>query len=396
MTRRLSLRFVIGVAFTLVAALPASAQLIAAKDGPIVYGHHHLVTSNVEAQKKFSSAPLADRRSDRHRQTGDHPVPERADLLPSGAPKGGTKGTTVNHIGFSVPNLRQTVDKVKAAGYPIITGAEVAANQQVKDDIGGHADEDVDRVRDGSRRREGRARREQSATLPIMLHHIHFSAQQVDDMQAWYMKVFGAQADECPRNFQAADLPGVALNFSPSPEPVVGTRGRASITSGSRSRTSRRSARSWKPWASSWTCPTAGAGTEHRPCVHHRSVGHVYRAERRSGQGVVSRTSDLPTLSIRERFSAAADAGEAAVRAATPALSKIAAEGAWVTSSPPATAKNEDQASEVCYTQGYCSLVSFVPLWLNIVGGRSRHVSEPLVSSSSLQHFAPSRSFHVA
>ena len=43
MTRRLSLRFVIGVAFTLVAALPASAQLIAAKDGPIVYGHHHLV-----------------------------------------------------------------------------------------------------------------------------------------------------------------------------------------------------------------------------------------------------------------------------------------------------------------------------------------------------------------
>ena len=42
MTRRLSLRFVIGVAFTLVTALPASAQLIAAKDGPIVYGHHHL------------------------------------------------------------------------------------------------------------------------------------------------------------------------------------------------------------------------------------------------------------------------------------------------------------------------------------------------------------------
>ena len=53
MTRRLSLRFVIGVAFTLVAALPASAQLIAAKDGPIVYGHHHLNTTNIEAQKKF-------------------------------------------------------------------------------------------------------------------------------------------------------------------------------------------------------------------------------------------------------------------------------------------------------------------------------------------------------
>ena len=31
----------------------ASAQLIAAKDGPIVYGHHHLSASNIDAQKKF-------------------------------------------------------------------------------------------------------------------------------------------------------------------------------------------------------------------------------------------------------------------------------------------------------------------------------------------------------
>ena len=31
----------------------ASAQLLAAKDGPIVYGHHHLVVSSVEDQKKF-------------------------------------------------------------------------------------------------------------------------------------------------------------------------------------------------------------------------------------------------------------------------------------------------------------------------------------------------------
>src|SRR4026207_87646 len=34
-------------------ASTASAQLAAAKDGPIVYGHHHLNTANMEAQKKF-------------------------------------------------------------------------------------------------------------------------------------------------------------------------------------------------------------------------------------------------------------------------------------------------------------------------------------------------------
>ena len=45
-------------------------------------------------------------------------------------------------------------------------------------------------------------------------------------MQAWYVKTFGAS----PRSggaFPAAVLPGVALNFSPSTEPVVGTTGRA-------------------------------------------------------------------------------------------------------------------------------------------------------------------------
>ncbi len=32
---------------------PAFGQLTAAKDGPIVYGHHHLNTANLDAQKKF-------------------------------------------------------------------------------------------------------------------------------------------------------------------------------------------------------------------------------------------------------------------------------------------------------------------------------------------------------
>jgi extradiol dioxygenase family protein len=38
--------------------------------------------------------------------------------------------------------------------------------------------------------------------------------------------VFGAKGRSTP-NFLAADLPGVALNFTASPDPVVATRGRA-------------------------------------------------------------------------------------------------------------------------------------------------------------------------
>lgn len=50
-------------------------------------------------------------------------------------PKGGTRGTSVNHLGFSVPNIRQTVDKLKANGYKMVTREEATSNWQVNDDI---------------------------------------------------------------------------------------------------------------------------------------------------------------------------------------------------------------------------------------------------------------------
>ena len=48
-------------------------------------------------------------------------------------------------------------------------------------------------------------------------------------MQAWYAKTFGAeQRPQAPgQAFLTAALPGVTLNFSPSPTPTVATQGRA-------------------------------------------------------------------------------------------------------------------------------------------------------------------------
>jgi catechol 2,3-dioxygenase-like lactoylglutathione lyase family enzyme len=65
-----------------------------------------------------------------------------------------------------------------------------------------------------------------AATSPAAMHHIHFATQQVDDMKAWYVKVFGAKPG-MRGSFQAADLPGVNLTYSPSPDAVAGTQGRS-------------------------------------------------------------------------------------------------------------------------------------------------------------------------
>jgi catechol 2,3-dioxygenase-like lactoylglutathione lyase family enzyme len=208
----------------------ASAQLVAAKDGPVVYGHHHLNASNVEAQKKFFVDTLGGTAIKFGANNADVvKFPNVLIFFRQQAPTGGTIGTTVNHIGFSVPNLRQTVDKIKANGFKMITRTEVAQTQEVKDDIAvlagrnlaiafalGPDDVKVELVES----------KEQA--VPITLHHVHFFGQQNTEMQAWYVKVFGAKPGMGGGGaFPNASLPGVALNFSPSPDPVVGTQGRA-------------------------------------------------------------------------------------------------------------------------------------------------------------------------
>jgi catechol 2,3-dioxygenase-like lactoylglutathione lyase family enzyme len=210
-------------------ASTASAQLAAAKDGPIVYGHHHLNTANMEAQKKFFVDTLGGKLI--KIGTNNAEIVEFPNVLiffrPAQAPTGGTRGSTVNHIGFSVPSLRPIVDKVKANGFQMITSTE-APGREVKDDIAGPLQPGGASIAfalgpDDVKVEFVEAKQQ---TIPITLHHVHFFNPKNTEMQAWYVKTFGAK----PRNggaFPAGDLPGVALNFSPSADPVVGTQGRA-------------------------------------------------------------------------------------------------------------------------------------------------------------------------
>lgn len=207
-----------------------SAQLTAAKDGPIVYGHHHLNTTNIDAQKKFFVDTLGGAAI--KVGTNNLEIMKFPNVLiffrQVQAAPGGTRGTTVNHIGFSVPNLRATVDKLKAAGYTMITSTEATPDRPVKDDIAGppapggvsiafvQAPDDI----------KVELVEAPKQAMPIALHHVHFFHPANTEMQAWYVKTFGATS-RTGGAFPAAVLPGVALNFSSSPTPVVGTQGRA-------------------------------------------------------------------------------------------------------------------------------------------------------------------------
>jgi len=211
-------------------ASTASAQLTAANDGPIVYGHHHLNTTNMAAQKKFFVDTLGGKLVTIG--TNNTEIIAFPNVLiffrTTQAPTGGTRGTTVNHIGFSVPNLRQMVDKVKANGFQMITKTEATPDRVVKDDIAGPAQPGGASIAFAQGPDDVKVEFVEATqqTLPIALHHVHFFNPKNTEMQAWYAKTFGAT----PRTggaFPQAMLPGVALNFSPSADPVVGTQGRA-------------------------------------------------------------------------------------------------------------------------------------------------------------------------
>jgi catechol 2,3-dioxygenase-like lactoylglutathione lyase family enzyme len=215
-------------ALLLLPATQASAQLVAAKDGPIVYGHHHLNVSNAEASRKF----FVDALGGVPAKLGTIDMikfPNAMVMLAARQPSGGSKGTTVDHFAFSVPNLRQVLDRIKAAGFPIVTATEAPANVQVKGDIGVVEGGPVSGIAYAMAPDDMKIEliEMKAQTQPIMSHHVHFTGPQ-KEMQAWYMDTFGARAGTSANAaaFISATLPGLTMNFTPA-QGTVATRGRA-------------------------------------------------------------------------------------------------------------------------------------------------------------------------
>jgi len=78
-------------------------------------GHWHLNTRNIEATRKiFMAMGGAEVQGDNARVR----FPGVLVILREQAPTGGTVGSVVNHVGFIVPNVQESVARWKAAGVP--------------------------------------------------------------------------------------------------------------------------------------------------------------------------------------------------------------------------------------------------------------------------------------
>ena len=209
-----------------VAASPSRAQLLVAKDAPVAYGHHHLNVTSIPADVKFFET------------LGGTPItvagrsivkfPNVLVMLREQKPTAGTKGSSVDHIGFGVPDLRVMVDKIKAAGYRMVTKEEAPSPPwTAADDIATQPGRDV-RIAFAMGPDDLKVEivEVKTQTVPVALHHVHYAGPDNAAMRDWYVKVFGAKPGNPGGTFESATLPGVSLNFNKAPAGVAGTQGR--------------------------------------------------------------------------------------------------------------------------------------------------------------------------
>ncbi len=187
----------------------ASAQLPPPNEAGVANGHVHLNVTDLDAHRKFWVEQL-----------GATPVklgqmevmkfPGVLIFLRKAQPSGPTEGSVINHIGFLVRDLDAPLARWKAA--QIKMPMENLKNRQVfllaPDDVRIEIYED------------------KTISAPIVNHHVHFYTSAVGDIQAWYVKMFGAKPGKRAR-FDAADIPGVNLTFSPATAPTAPTKGRS-------------------------------------------------------------------------------------------------------------------------------------------------------------------------
>src|SRR5262245_42540545 len=89
-------------------------------------GHWHLNTRNIEATRNiFMAMGGAEVQGDNARVR----FPGVLVILREQAPTGSTVGSVVNHVGFIVPNVQESVARWKAAGVPVLPGGNGRTDQ---------------------------------------------------------------------------------------------------------------------------------------------------------------------------------------------------------------------------------------------------------------------------
>jgi catechol 2,3-dioxygenase-like lactoylglutathione lyase family enzyme len=192
---------------------PAHAQLAPPNDAGITFGHVHLTVRDVELHKKLwvehfggvvvQKGPLVAVK-----------LPGMLIAFRQAESTGGSQGTVMDHFGFKVRDLAESLKAWRAAGYQVgreFTGSEGFPNAYLM------APDDV------------RIELQEDKTLPVKAtaYHLHFLLADYEKLRDWYVDTFSLVPRKRGTIVTTADVPGMNLSFATSATPTVGTKGRA-------------------------------------------------------------------------------------------------------------------------------------------------------------------------
>jgi catechol 2,3-dioxygenase-like lactoylglutathione lyase family enzyme len=184
----------------------AFAQLATPNDTGVAMGHIHLYVKDIAAEQQFFEA-----------LGGKHVMNEKLEMVQfpgvfivfrKADNEGGTVGSTVNHFGFFMKSVPDTVAKMKAAGYKV-----EQTNNPGQAFVTGPQDIRVELYEDAA------------MAGPVRMHHVHLFVPDPKEAQAWYDKNFGATAGK-RLQFDTSNIPGAEITLAKADTPQATTKGR--------------------------------------------------------------------------------------------------------------------------------------------------------------------------
>ena len=193
-------------------ATTAAAQPAPFNEIGVTMGHWHIVSKDVEANKKLFLAM-----GGKLFMPGGNPLVMFPGVyvnlvLNDEKGDGGTEGSVVNHVGFIVDNVQQRVAQWKAAGVNVLPGNNNRVDQAFVVTPDGVRMEILEDKTQG---------------VPIRHEHVHLSVTEAEipKAQAWYARVFGGRPGTRNNN-PVVDLPGVQIRFARADTKQAPTRRR--------------------------------------------------------------------------------------------------------------------------------------------------------------------------
>jgi len=195
------------VLFLQLSGARADAQLAPPNEAGVSMGHVHLFVKDVEAQRRFLSLLGGTPTQNGTLQMVQFPG-AFVNLGQRDTSTGGTVGSTVNHFGFHVKSVAETLARIAPLGLT------VQQNNPQQAFITGPDDVRVELLQDDTQ------------APAIQMHHIHMFVTAPLEVQAWYIKHFGATAGKRGQ-FDTANVPGVELSLTGQEMAQAPTAGRS-------------------------------------------------------------------------------------------------------------------------------------------------------------------------